>query len=183
MLDRREDPDHRRDGQDRLPDRPGAGAAQRGVGRRPPEESGGSRQTHGRRHHTGRTRHEHRRLLGAARRFHLRVPRGGRHRRRRLGAVRRHERTELRRPAVPLPRRQGFRLLLDRLDLRVPGTAAAAGVRSARRATSAPTTASPRSPPRRCAPGSPSSTASRSRSSASARPTAPKAEHLPIGWT
>ena len=83
-----------------------------------------------------------RRLLVAARRFRLRVPRGGRHRHRRLDAVRRDERAQFRRAAVPLPRREGLRVLLDRLDLRVPGPAPAARDRSAGRAAAAATTAS-----------------------------------------
>ena len=87
------------------------------------------------RHHTDCARHEQGRLLGTARRFHLRLPRGGGYRRRRLGAVCRDERTELGRTAAPLPNRKGIRVLLDRVDLRLPRPAAVDRNGPARRAT------------------------------------------------
>ncbi len=60
-----------------------------------------------------------------ARRFHLRVPRRSRRWYRRVVTVRRDERAQFGRLVVLVPRCKGFRVLFDRLDLRLSRPTAA----------------------------------------------------------
>ena len=127
-----------------------------------------------RRHATRPARRLPRRLLLVPRGLHLRLPRRRRHRRRRLASLRRDQCPGLGRPHATTAAPQRLRLLLDGLDLRVPGPAAPQ--ESIHRASpSERTTASRRSPGSRSAPGWPAFRRSRSRSSASAPPMGPKA--------
>ena len=78
-----------------------------------------------RRRATPAARHVEWRLLGGARRLYLCLPCRGRPRRGRLAPLRADQRRPLRQTHAPLPHGQRIRVLLDRLDLQVPGASAA----------------------------------------------------------